>query len=70
MELNYENLTETLEFFRRDLPCYESYLKYLADQEESDYIRTVAQSYKVAIQILEERLMCEIMCGEVDDNDQ
>lgn len=66
MELNYDNLNDAREFIKNELKCFESYLKYLKDQDESNYIRNVIKSYNVSIRVLEERLMCEIMCGEVD----
>lgn len=61
MELNYDNIKESLEFLKRELNSFE---KYKAPNDERNYVNRLIESYRIAIQVLEERLMCELMCGD------
>ena len=52
MELTYDNISETLEFFKAELECFEDYLRLLDGQEESDYVNNVIKHYNIAIEAL------------------
>ena len=71
MNLNYDNLSKTLEFLRGEIRDFELCLSYEAlviQNDERHYLNRLIDSCKIAIQVLEERLMCEIMCGSVEDD--
>lgn len=53
MELTYDNISESLEFFKFELECFEYYLKLLDGQEESNYISNVIKHYNLAIEALD-----------------
>lgn len=71
MNLNYDNLSETLEFLRGEVRDFELCLSYetlVIQNDERHYLNRLIKSYKIAIQVLEERLMCEMMCGDVEND--
>lgn len=71
MNLNYDNLSETLEFLRGEVRDFELCLSYeslVIQNDERHYLNRLIDSYKIAIQVLEERLMCEMMCGDVESD--
>ena len=71
MNLNYDNLSETLEFLRGEVRDFELCLSYETLSIQNDeiyYLNRLIKSCKIAIQVLEERLMCEIMCGDVEND--